>query len=175
MIKPYTDSLSVYLREMPPKTLVIACNDWKGESYLKANSRLTLMSVFGLNLKVAGDYPMQEIALGIEIMKYNQILVLAEHPCQVQEKVIRDFVENQTSYDFAMVLAQTKILLENDRLKYTESLFTAMVYLRYQLNYLEKYLKAYPFQKEIKIPPIKGIIFKNNYKVYELEEFELNN
>lgn len=175
MIKPHTDSLSVYLKDIRSKTLIIACNDWKGESYLKSNSYLTLLSVFGLNLESAGEYTMQEISKAIEIFQYKQIILLADHPCRVQEEVIKGFIEDRQNYGFAKVLAQTKILLENDRLKYSDSLFTAMVYLRYQFNYLEKYLNDYSFKEGKVKPHIKGLVFKNNYKVYELEEFEINN
>ncbi|WP_113925955.1 hypothetical protein [Cognataquiflexum aquatile] len=175
MIKPFTDSLTEYIKSIRTKTLIIACNDWKAESYLRSNSNLTLLSVFGLNLESAGEYTMQEIATAIKTFQYKQIILLADHPCQIQEQVIQDFVENKETYGFAKVLAQTKIVLENDRLKYSDSLFTAMVYLRYQFNYLENYLKDYFFQELRAIPPIKGIVFKNNYKVYELEGFELNN
>lgn len=175
MIKPFSDSLSVYLKDIRSKTLIIACNDWKGDSYLKMNTNLTLMSVFGLNLESAGAYTMQEIATAIDIFGYTQIILLADHPCRVQEEVIKGFANDSQTYGFAKVLASTKIMLENDRLKYSDSLFTAMVYLRYQFSYLEKYLNDYSFKEGREIPHIKGIVFKNNYKVYELEEFEINN
>lgn len=175
MIKPHTDPLSVYLRDIQHKTLIIACNDWKGESYLKSNSNLTLMSVYGLNLVAAGNYTIQQICSSIDIFHYKQIILLADHPCRVQEAVIKDITVNPQTYEFAKVLAHTKINLENDRLKYSDSLFTAMVYLRYQFRYLENFLDNYVYREGDSKPFIKGIVFKNNYKVYELEEFELNN
>lgn len=175
MIKPLTDSLPVYLKDIRPKTLIIACNEWKGDSYFKMNLNLTLMSVFGLNLESAGTYTMREIATAIEVFGYTQVILLAVHPRRIQEEVIKGFAEDPETYGFAKVLAQTKILFENDRLKYSDSLFTAMVYLRYQFNYLEKYLNSFPFKEGRVRPHIKGIVFKNNYKVYELEEFEINN
>lgn len=175
MIKPHTDSLSEYLKDIRTKTLIIACNDWKGDSYLKGNSNLTLMSVFGLNLVAAGPFTLQQVSSAIDIFHYRQIILLADHPCQVQEEVIRDFKANDQTYQFARVLAETKIVMEKDLLKYSDSLFTAMVYLRYQFTYLQNYLENYSFREGDSKPLIKGIVFKNNYKVYELEEFELNN
>jgi hypothetical protein len=175
MIRPFTDSLSVYFKEIRFKTLIIACNDWNADPYLKLNHNLSLMSVFGLNLEAAGNHTMQEIAAAIDIFGYKQIILLADHPCPIQQTVINDFVENKEKYGFAKVLAQTKINLENDRLKYSDSLFTSMVYLRYQFNFLQNFLDTFAYREGDSLPLVKAIVFKNNYKVYELEEFEVNN
>jgi len=129
MIKPYTDSLSVYLKDISFKTLIIACNDWNGDSYLKINSNITLMSVFGLNLESAGYYTMQEIATAIDIFGYTQIILLTDHPCRVQEKVINGFVEDTEIYSFVKVIAQTKIQVQKEGLLLSDNLITTVIYL----------------------------------------------
>lgn len=174
MIKPRQESLKDYLHNLNSKTLLIACNDWKGEVYLNSNPNITWMSVFGLNLATAGQYTLHQIVAGIEIFKYSQILLLGDHPCEVHERIMSDFKANQGSYEFAKVLALTKIVLENDRVKYSESLNSTMAYLKYQYDFLENYLNSYSFKEGLIKPQIKGIVYKNNYQVYEMQESELN-
>jgi hypothetical protein len=175
MIKPRNESLKDYLKNLDSKTLLLACNDWKGEMYLDSNSNVTWMSVFGLNIASAGDYTLHQIVAGIGLFKYSQILLLGDHPCEVHERIMSNIYSNQNSLEFAKVLALTKTVLEKDKVIYSESLCSAMAYLRFQYDYLANFLNSYSFKKGFDIPQIKGIIFKNNYQVYELEEFELNN
>jgi hypothetical protein len=175
MIKPRNESLKDYLKNLDSKTLLLACNDWKGEMYLDINSKVTWMSVFGLNIAAAGEYTLHQIMASIELFRYNQILLLGDQPCEVHERIMSNIYSNQSSFEFAKVLALTKTILENDRVKYSESLCSAMAYLRFQYDYLENFLNTYPFKEGLDKPQIKGIIFKNNYQIYELKEFEWNN
>lgn len=175
MIKPLNESLKDYLKNLNSPTLLLTCNDWKGELYLDSNSNVTWMSVFGLNIASAGEYALHQIVAGIEMFKYRQILILGEHPCEVHERIMSNINSIKSSFEFVKVLALTKTDLENDRVKYSESLCSAMAYLRFQYDYLENFLNSYSFKKGLDKPQIKGIILKNNYHIYELEEFDLNN
>lgn len=175
MIKPRSESLKEYLKNLNSKTLLLACNDWKGEMYLGSNSNVTWMSVFGLNIASAGEYTLHQIVARIELFKYGQILLLGDHPCEVHERIMSNIYSNQSFIEFAKVLALTKTNLENDRVNYSDSLCSAMAFLKFQYDYLENFLNSHSFNNDLEIPQIKGIIFKENNHIYELEEFELNN
>ena len=134
MIRPMKISLSEILEGINSKTLMITSNDWNEGSHLKSNQNIALMSVLGMNLGSAGQYTLHQVALAVKILKYEQIFLLANYPSKVQDNIIREFGEDQDQYAFAALFAKTKIELKKDGLVFSDSLFSEVAYLKYQIN-----------------------------------------
>lgn len=175
MIKLLKSALSEILESINSKTLMITCNDWNEGSYLKSNQNIAVMSVLGLNLGSAGQYTLYQVALAVKILKYEQILLLANYPSKVQEYIIKEFGENQDKYAFAAVLAKTKIELKQDGLVFSDSLFSNVAYLKYQIHYLDNFLEDYTLKMGINKPVIKGMLCIEDQGVFELDDFEIMN
>jgi hypothetical protein len=126
-----------HLRRIPwgfsSPTLILVSPDLKIPPSWESHPMVTLISVFGLNIRNGGTLLLDQIEHVVKHAQIERILLVTQFPCQLHQHILSSEI-----YDAGLMedLALTKLVLENGKFHFHDHLKQAIAYLELQADHL---------------------------------------
>jgi carbonic anhydrase len=151
-------SIIGFLQEITSMTLVLSCMDFQTELNKITNSRVSVMTVLGMDLQRCCPETLQSVARTIESQRIRQVILLEHHCCQVHENLLTDFDKKARWIDFSEKLRDMRLQLHDDGVNLVDSRKFALSHTRNQLIFLVDFLQHYGWEQPIAQPTVRGLV-----------------
>lgn len=148
-------------------TLILVSPDLKIPPTWESHPMVTLISVFGLNIRNGGTLLLDQIEHVVKYDQIERILLVTQFPCQLHQEILSNDIYNAGLQED---LAATKLILKNGGLHFYDQISQTLNYLELQVDFLEAYL-AFGNPESKRKPTIDALLYetaKLSKSVYHL-------